>query len=270
MGRLEGRTTLVTGASRGIGRGIATRAAAEGARLAITARTLDHHPTLPGSLNDTAQRCRALGAEVVVLVGDIASDVDRERIVTETTEQLGPIEVLVNNAAAAIYQPLFDYPLKRQRLMTEINVHAPLHLTQLVLPSMIDKGEGWVVNLSSGSKNHPEGPPYDQGGVRGTFGFYAGTKAMLDRISTALAFEHHQHGVRVNTVEPRAAVMSEGAEKQVGGMLRADQIETMEEMVESVLFLCDCGPDHTGRNEVSLDVIEEHNLTVSRLDGTHP
>ncbi len=270
MTRLAGRTVLVTGASRGIGRGIATRAAAEGARLAITARTVESHPTLPGSLNETAELCRSLGAEVHVVAGDIGSDADRERAHAETVAALGPVEVLVNNAAAAVYQPLLDYPVKRQRLMTEINVHAPLHLAQLCLPAMIEAGEGWIVNLSSASKKHPEGPPYSLGGVRGTFGFYAATKAMLDRMSTALASEHHHQGIRVNTVEPAAAVLSEGADARVGTMLRADQIESMEEMVEAALFLCDCGPDHTGKNETSLELIDRESLLVQTLDAKGP
>jgi citronellol/citronellal dehydrogenase len=77
-------------------------------------------------------------------------------------------------------------------------------------------------------------------------------------------------GVRVNTVEPRAAVMSEGADALVGGRLRADQIESMEEMVEGTLFLCDCPPDVTGQVAVSLDLIAAHNLVVRDLDGGLP
>jgi hypothetical protein len=74
-------------------------------------------------------------------------------------------------------------------------------------------------------------------------------------------------GVRVNTVEPRAAVLSEGAAAILGATLRPDQIEPMEAMVEGTLVLCDCGPDVTGRITVSLDNIEQWGLTVHGLDG---
>ena len=272
-GRLDGRRTIVTGASRGIGAGIAERVAGEGARLALVARTLDAHPTLPGSLNETAARCRALGADVVTVVADLTDDQDRARVVPEAAEALGgPVEVLVNNAAAAIYQSLDTYPLKRRRLMVELNVECPLDLAQASLPAMVEAGEGWIVNLSSASANPPPGPPYDLGGVRGTFGFYAATKSMLNRLTSAMAAEWHHYGVRVNTVEPRAAVLSEGADELVGGQLAADQIESMEAMAEAALWLCDCGPDHSGRVESSLDLLERENIAPMNLQGTglHP
>ena len=138
-GRFGGRRVLVTGASRGIGAALAVELAAQGADVAITARTLDAHPTLPGSLNETAAAIEAHGRRAVPIVADLTDADDRARIVPEAEAALdGPLDVLVNNAAAAIYQPLADYPLKRRRLIFEANVHAPLDLAQAVLPGMID------------------------------------------------------------------------------------------------------------------------------------
>ena len=113
-------------------------------------------------------------------------------------------------------------------------------------------------------------PPFDLGGVRGVYGFYGATKAMLNRITNAMASEVHGTGVRVNTVEPRAAVLSEGADAVVGGRLRPDQIESMEAMVESVVTLCDCDADTTGRVFVSLDLLDERDIEVQQLDGSGP
>ena len=79
----------------------------------------------------------------------------------------------------------------------------------------------------------------------------------------------HGSGIRVNTIEPRAAVLSEGAAELVGSTLRPDQIETMDEMVEAVVALCDCPPDFTGRNAVSLDLISEL-AASSAFAGTAP
>jgi NAD(P)-dependent dehydrogenase (short-subunit alcohol dehydrogenase family) len=268
--RLVGRHAIVTGASRGIGAGIARRLAAEGAKLTIAARTLESHPTLNGSLTETAEACREHGVAVGVVVADMADADSRAAVVPAAVAANGPVDILVNNAAAAIYQSLTDYPLKRRRLMTEINVQAPFDLTQQVLGSMEERGEGWIVNLSSGSKHHPDGPPYDLGGVRGVYGWYGATKAMLDRATTALASEVQSVGIRLNCVEPRAAVMSEGAEAVLGNSLSPEQIESLEAMVESVLFLCDCGPDHTGNLEVSLDLVEREAITVMALDGASP
>ena len=268
--QLRGKTVVITGASRGIGAAVAKRFAAEGADIAITARTLENHPTLPGSLNETADHCRLYGGHVEVIQADLANETSRMAIIPTAIEALGSVNILINNAAAAIYKSLDNYSLKHRRLMTEINVQAPLDLTQQVLPTMINNGQGWVVNLSSASKKHPPGPPYDLGGVRGVYGFYGATKAMLDRTTSALASELHGTGIRINTVEPKAAVLSEGADVVVGKMLKPDQIESMEAMVESILYLATCGRDHTGKNEVSLDVIAHNNLTVMSLNGEEP
>lgn len=267
--RFEDRRVLVTGASRGIGAAIAQRLAAEGAAVAITARSLDpgDHP-LAGSLSETAERLRAHGGAVGVVVADLTDPDDRARIVPEAAEALGgPIEVLVNNAAAAMYMPLADYPLKRRHIVFEANVHAPLDLAQAVIPAMRDAGEGWIVNLSSGSARHWEGPPFTMGTQGSTITLYGASKAALNRITNGLAAELDGTGIRVNSVEPRAAVLSEGASELVGSQLRPDQIETMEEMVEGALVLCDCPVGVTGRISVSLDNIVEWGLTVHDLDG---
>ena len=268
--KLRGKTAVITGASRGIGAAVAQRFAAEGADIAITARTLDNHPTLPGSLNETAELCRLYGGHVEVIQADLANETSRTTIISTAIEALGSVNILINNAAAAIYKSLDNYTLKHRRLMTEINVQAPLDLTQQALPAMINNGQGWVVNLSSASKKHPTGPPYDLGGVRGVYGFYGATKAMLDRTTSALASELYGTGIRINTVEPKAAVLSEGADVVVGKILKPEQIESMEAMVESILYLATCGPDHTGNNEVSLDVITQNKLTVMSLNGEEP
>ncbi len=252
---LEGRRAVVTGASRGIGAAVAERLSAEGAAVAITARTLDSHPTLPGSLRATAGR---MAGPVVMIAADLADEEDRARIVPEAVDGLGgPIDILVNNAAAAIYQPLLDYPLRRRRLIFEVNVHAPLDLAQAVAPAMIQRGEGWIVNVSSGSARLAPGPPFRTAGVATTIGIYGASKAALNRETNGLAVALWGTGVRVNTIEPRAAVMSEGAEVLVGGQLTADQIEPMETMVDATVYLCRCGPEVTGRVCVSLDLLDE-------------
>lgn len=263
MARFEGRRALVTGASRGIGAALAERLAAEGAAVAITARTLDKHKTLAGSLRETAARLERYGRPAATIVANLADEGDRQRIVLEAVEQLGgPIEILVNNAAGAIYQPLSEFPLRRRRLIFDINVHAPIDLAQAVIPAMREEGEGWIVNLSSATARPSQGSP--------TMGVYGASKAALNRLTDALAAELRGTGIRVNSIEPRAAVRTEGAVEMVGELLRRqpDLLESMEEMVEAVIALCACPADVTGRMAVSLDLIEEWGLTVHNLDGT--
>jgi len=266
--RFAGRRALVTGASRGIGAAVARSLAAEGADVALVARTLESHPTLPGSLRETAAVVEAHGRHAAVVVADLSDADDRERIVPEAVAGLGgPVDVLVNNAAAAIYQPLGDFPLRRRRLTFELNVHAPLDLAQAAVPGMVERGEGWVVNLTSASARRTPGPPFPADGLRSTIGIYGASKAALDRMTNALAVELEGTGVRVNAVAPRAAVRSEGASVLVGDLLGDDILEPMEGMVEAVVALCDCEPELTGGVHVSLDLIERLGLQVRTLDG---
>lgn len=269
--RLAGRNVIVTGASRGIGAAIAERCCAEGANVALVARTVDRHDHLAGSLNETVARCARYGTRVEAIVADLADDESRATIVPEVLARFdGRIDVLVNNAAAAIYQSLLTYPPKRRRIMFEVNVHAPLDLAQAVIPGMAERGEGWIVNLSSATARPAPGPPFRTSGVTTEIGVYGATKAALNRITNALAVECHALGIRVNTVEPRAAVMSEGAEALVGDIVTDELIEPMEAMVEAVLALCDCPLDRTGGVHVSLDLLAELGATVMTLDATGP
>lgn len=269
MQRFTGRSAIVTGASRGIGAAVAERLAAEGASVLITARTLDHHDHLDGSLNQTLERCRRYGGTIVALVADLGDPIDRARIVPEALEVFGGrVDILVNNAAAAIYQSMLDYPAKRRAVTFEVNVFAPLDLSQAVIPGMIERGEGWIVNVSSGTARPASGPPFKTDGVAAKVGMYGTSKAALNRMTNSLALELHGTGVRVNAVEPRAAVASEGAVALLAGGLDESMFESMEAMVEAVVALCVCGPDDTGVAHVSLDLIESRGLDVRALDGS--
>jgi len=268
MNRFSGRSAIVTGASRGIGAAIAERLAAEGASVVITARTLDHHDHLDGSLTQTLERCRQYGGLVEAIAADLGDPVDRARIVPEAMDLLGGrVDILVNNAAAAIYQSMLDYPAKRRAISFEVNVFAPLDLSQAVIPGMIERGEGWIVNVSSGTARPAPGPPFKTNGVAARIGMYGTSKAALNRLTNAIAVELHGTGVRVNAVEPRAAVASEGALALLAGGLDESVFEPMEAMVEATIALCDCHPEVTGSAHVSLDLIEASGIEVMGFNG---
>lgn len=259
---------VVTGASRGIGAGIAERMAAEGADVVITARTLEQHDHLTGSLQETAARLSRYGTSVGIVVADLTDESDRARVIPEAVEQLGgPVEILVNNAAASIQKPLEGFSVKRRNIMFEANANAPLDLALAAVPAMRAAGEGWIVNVSSDSTKLWPGPPAEFSPTAVNISAYGASKAALNRLSNGLAMELYGTGIRVNTVQPRAAVLSEGAAELVGSTLRPDQIESMEEMVEGTVCLCDCPVDFTGQITVSLDNIERFGLTVHDLDG---
>lgn len=266
--RFVGRRAIVTGASRGIGAGVAERLAAEGASVALVARTSEPTERIAGSLSETAEHLADYGTTVAVVVADLTDEHDRAGVVPAAAEALGgPIEVLVNNAAAAVYAPLAEMPLRRRRLMFEANVHAPLDLAQAVIPAMAAAREGWIVNLTSRAARHWSGPPFDLGVTGTTIAEYGASKAALDRLSNGLGAELLDVGIRVNAIAPRGAVMSEGADALVGGRIDPVKIESLEHMVEAVVALCCCGPEVTGWTTISHDVLAKGSFDVRGLDA---
>jgi NAD(P)-dependent dehydrogenase (short-subunit alcohol dehydrogenase family) len=270
MGRFEGRRVIVTGASRGIGAGIAERFAAEGASVVVTARTMDPIEQLAGSLGETVERCATYGSLVVPLMADLADADDRARIIPESESLLGgPIDVLVNNAAAGIHRLAAELTLKHRRIMFEVNFHAPIDLAQTVIPSMRDRGEGWIVNVSSASSDLTPGPPPFPWSPMGTTqGAYGSSKAALNRYTNLLGVELYGTGVRVNTLQPVKPVASEGAVAHLQGRIPADQFNPVEVMAEAALALGSCAPELTARICVDGPLLEELGLPVRTLDGS--
>ncbi|HEY8081900.1 MAG TPA: SDR family NAD(P)-dependent oxidoreductase, partial [Acidimicrobiales bacterium] len=124
---LSGRVALVTGASRGIGAAIAERFAAEGAAVAVAARTVDATASpFAGTIHETVERIRAAGGTAVAIAADLSRPEDRERIAEEATAQLGDVDVLVNNAAVTYFLPISEFTAKRVQLMLRVQVEAPL------------------------------------------------------------------------------------------------------------------------------------------------
>ena len=269
MGELQGRVALVTGASRGIGAAIAQRFAAEGAVVAVTARSLDPHPHLPGTLLETARCIERNGGEALVVAADLCDPEARTRVVEDTLARLGRIDILVNNAAAAFYMPFEVVSEKRYRVAFDLNVRAPFDLAQRVLPGMRERKRGWILNISSATAKLPQGPPFDGYAVRGGALLYGATKAALDRMSGGLAAELHADGIAVNSLSPVAAVMTPGA-VALGVVSKEfeEQAESVEAMAEASVALCSPQePEITGRILFCTPLLEEIGRPVRTLDG---
>jgi citronellol/citronellal dehydrogenase len=262
-GRFAGRRAIVTGASRGIGPAIAERLAAEGASVVITARTIDHHDHLAGSLHETLERCRRYGTQVEAVAADLADPASRARVAPEATDLLGgTIDILVNNAAAGIHNPMSEFPLRRRQIMFEVNLQAPIDLAQAVIPAMREQGEGWILNLSSGGARLVEGPPFPTSALGTTNGIYGATKAALNRATNALGAELYGTGIRVNTLQPTKPVATEGAIAHLGDALAPDVYVPVGIIVEAAMALCDCGPERTGRVHSDAELLAELGITV--------
>jgi citronellol/citronellal dehydrogenase len=246
--KLEGQVALVTGASRGIGEAIARCFAAEGAAVAVSARTVAEgdHP-FPGSITTTVSTIEQAGGRAIAVAADLARSEDRRALVETVQRELGTIDVLVNNAAITYFEPADTFSDRHFALMFEVQVRAPFELAQLVLPGMRARGQGWILNISSGAARHPEGPPFSRRVRGGTV--YGMCKAALERFTSGLAAEVYDDRIAVNALSPSGLVPTPGVVHH--GLDRGvpeDALEPVEVMAEAALALCSGDPGSlTGR-----------------------
>jgi citronellol/citronellal dehydrogenase len=262
-GPLKGKNALVTGASRGIGEAIGVRLAMEGANVVVSARTAeDGESRLPGTLHDTVERIKTAGGHAAFIKADLAQAAERERLVEEAVATFGPIDILVNNAAITYFLPVTEFPEKRFKLMMEVQVYAPFHLSQLVLPSMKERKQGWIVNISSGAGIHPKAPYTRRGG--GTV--YGMCKAALERLTTGLASEVFADGIAVNVVSP-GLVDTPGV--AVHGLINErtrDRVQPIEFIAEAVYRLASGDPGTmTGRIDYAEPLLQELGVAPTPL-----
>ena len=183
------RTALVTGAAGGIGRAIALRLARDGCNVGLV--DLD-----PVGAEQTADQVRALGRRAAVAVCNVASRDSVRAALAALAETLGPVDVLVNNAGILRQAPFVDLTEKDWRDTMSVNLDGVFHCTQAVLPDMLRRKSGCIVNMSSwtGKKGVPN------------HAAYAATKAAVIALTQSIAGEVAEHGIRINAVCPGTIV----------------------------------------------------------------
>jgi NAD(P)-dependent dehydrogenase (short-subunit alcohol dehydrogenase family) len=261
MGKLDGKTCVVTGASRGIGAEIARVFAAEGGRVVCAARTMkEGEHQYEGSLETTVSQIKKAGGEATPVTVDISQPEECERLLQAARDAYGPVDVLVNNAALTYFIPIKDYPLSRWMRSWAVNFHAPFLLSQLALGDMVPRKSGSIVNISSGAAIGPGRGPYSGAALlyRGST-CYGAEKAALERFTQGLAAEVYQDGVSVTCVSPSQVVPTAGTvhHKLVSG-LDDPRGEHPELMAKAALLLATEPLDKvTGRVTYSQQILKE-------------
>ncbi len=239
-GRLAGRAAIVTGGSRGLGRAIALALAAEGAAVAVAGRTEQvWDDRLPGTIGETVADIEAAGGRAVAVRADLTDRDDIARLVGEARDALGPITILVNNAAFTApgrppvpgaeprakpakpaaktalggakpgWPPFLGTPLAAYRRHFDIAVFAAYELMQMVCPDMIDAGGGSIINVTSVASRMPGDGPYpDRSG--GVLPGYGGSKAALEHLTQCAAFDLTDHNIAVNALSPSKPILTPG------------------------------------------------------------
>jgi 7-alpha-hydroxysteroid dehydrogenase len=249
--RFGGRVALVTGASRGIGAALAAALAAEGAAVACAARTERvWDERLPGTIHDTVDAIRRRGGHAIAVRCDVTVETDIVDLVATVARELGPVGILVNNAALTVpgrppvqaapppvqaapspapaARPpsaadragppgFLGFPLKGYRRHFEVDVFAAYRLMQLVLPGMIAARRGAILNITSDASRRPGEGPWPGAGGPTPFA-YGGAKAAVEHLTQAVAFEMQPYGVSVNALMPSLPVATPGLAVTAPGM----------------------------------------------------
>jgi len=266
MGSCNGRVAFITGASRGIGRAIAQRFSAEGASVVLCASRMGAHGKLEGTLEEAVSAIQAAGGKAAAVACNLSDPAAREGLIERASEPFGPIDILVNNAAAGVMKLPSQTTNEDRSLMYELNVNAPVDLAQQALPNMKAGGGGWILNIGSATSKQPEIPYRDSKQAAWIIGAYGATKAALDRYTVALAHELAEHEIFVNCMAPTSIVMTPGAAYVRDIALKnPDWVEPVEMMAEGALELCT--GRHVGRVLFSRDIVHETARKVRSLDG---
>jgi citronellol/citronellal dehydrogenase len=192
---LQERVAIVTGASRGIGRAIAVSLAAEGARVAVAARTVRALPVIEGTIDATAGEIRGRGGIALAVTTDVTSEDSVAGLVAKTLAEWGRIDVLVNNAATNFPAAFLDMPQKHWDRIMAVNLRGAVLCTRAVLPVMMKQQRGHIINISSVVTQKLHHQPFT--GIA-----YDVTKAAINRFTLGLAEELKQYKIAVNALMP--------------------------------------------------------------------
>ena len=198
MSTLSGKTLFISGASRGIGKAIALRAAQDGANIVIAAKTAEPHPKLPGTVYSAAEEIEEAGGKALPFIVDIRSEDQVQAAVAKAVETFGGIDILVNNASAIMLTDTLSTPMKRYDLMHQVNTRGTYLCSQKCLPHLLKADNAHILNIS---------PPLSME----TRWFaphvaYSMAKFGMSMCVLGMAGEFKERGVAANALWPKTAI----------------------------------------------------------------
>lgn len=254
MSKLKHRTILITGASRGIGREMALRFAADGANLIIAAKSSQPNPKLPGTIYTVAAEVEQAGGNALPLILDVRDDAHIEAVIAQAVEHFGGIDAVINNAGAIKLANSESLPIKRFDLMHQINTRAVLAMSKAALPWLKKSGQGHIINLS---------PPINLD-VRWfeNFGPYTITKYGMSMLTLGMAAEYRRYNIAVNSLWPQTVISTAAIEFEGGGkalMSRGRHPRIMADAAYELLTTQNC--ELTGQCLIDEALLRERGVT---------
>jgi citronellol/citronellal dehydrogenase len=229
VANLKGKTLFISGASRGIGKAIALRAAKDGANIVIVAKTAEPHPRLPGTVFTAAEEIEAVGGKALPCVVDIRFEDQVEAAVSKAVEKFGGIDILVNNASAIMLSGTLETPMKRYDLMHQVNARGTYLCSQKTLPHLKQADNPHILNIS---------PPLNmEARWFGPHVAYTMAKFGMSMCVLGMA-EEFKGTIGVNALWPQTAIATAAVKNLLGGdeaVRRCRKPEIMADAAHAIL-----------------------------------
>jgi citronellol/citronellal dehydrogenase len=253
MRSLKGKTLFISGASRGIGKAIALKAARDGANIVIAAKTAEAHPKLPGTVYSAAEEIEKAGGQALALVVDIRDDAAVNEAVTQAVERFGGIDIVVNNASAINLTGTAETPMKRFDLMMSVNMRGTFAVTQACLPYLLKAPNPHILTLSP--------PPSLLPKWYGPHVAYTISKMGMSLCVLGWAEEFKDAGIAANALWPRTIVHT-AAITMLGGSVQPSHCSTPEIVADAAhAILTRPARECSGNFFIDEEVLQEEGIT---------
>ena len=253
MADLKGKTLFITGASRGIGKAIALRAAADGANIAIAAKTVEAHPKLPGTIYSAAEEIEKAGGKALPLQVDIRDEEQVHGAVAKTVATFGGIDILINNASAINLTGTLETPMKRFDLMWGVNARGTFVCSQACLPHLKKAPNPHILTLSPPLNLDPRWFKLHTA--------YTMSKYGMSFCVLGMAEEFKDDGIAINALWPRT-VIATAALAMLGGLTPPERCRKPEIMADAAhVLLTRDSRCCTGNFYIDEDVLREAGVT---------
>lgn len=251
---LAGKTILMSGGSRGIGLAIALRAAADGANIALVAKTDTPHPKLEGTIHTAADAIRAAGGQALPIHGDVRSDEDIARAVELTVAEFGGIDIVINNASVIDLSTSLDLAEKKYDLMQDVNVRGTFMFSRAAIPALKKSANPHILSLSPPLNLSPKW----LGGHTG----YTLAKYGMTMVTLGMAAEFAEEGIAANALWPETTVATAAVQFALGGDKMMHVSRTPEVCADAAyVVLTKPAREYTGQTLVMEDVLRAEGVT---------
>lgn len=254
MTTLKGKTLFITGASRGIGKTIALRAAMDGANIAVVAKTKEPHPKLPGTVYTAVEDIESAGGNAIPCITDIRFEKQVQAAVNATVEEFGGIDILINNASAINLSPTLEIQMNRYDLLFHVNVRGTFLCSKLCIPYLKKAENPHILNLSPPLNLDPK---WFKNNLAYTMAKYGMSMCVL-----GMAEEFKKDEIAVNALWPKTPIATAAVKNLLGGESAVKHSRKPEIVADAAyLILIKPSRECTGNFFIDEDILLEHGIT---------